>query len=108
MGTMSGWLVIFLMALATYLLRYLPIAVLSQVRLPGWLSRWLELAPVTILAAMLAPTLFMPDGRLDISLTNASLWAAIPTGLVAWRTRSIVPTIVVGMIASAFLQFMSP
>ena len=43
-------------------------------------------------------------GRIGMSLSNASFWAAIPAALVAWRTRNIMLTILVGMAASAVIQ----
>ncbi len=104
MGTTETWGLILGMALVTYLIRYLPLAYLSRVQIPAWLTRWLGLATTAILAAMLAPTVLILRDRIDLSTSNASFWAAIPAALVAWRTRNMVLTIVVGMAASAVIQ----
>ena len=104
---METWLVILGMALITYILRYLPMASLGHVRLPDWFVTWLELIPVAVLAAMLGPTLITPQGKPDFSVSNVHLWAAIPTALVAWRTRSVTSTIIVGMAAAALLQYLT-
>ena len=104
MGTTETWGLILGMALVTYLIRYLPLAYLSQAEIPSWFTRWLELATAAILAAMLAPTVLIAKDRIDLSLSNASFWAAIPAALVAWRTRNIMLTILVGMAASAVIQ----
>ena len=104
MGTTETWGLILGMVLVTYLIRYLPLAYLSQAEIPSWFTRWLELATTAILAAMLAPALLIVNDRIDLSLNNASFWAAIPAALVAWRTRNIMLTIVVGMATSAIIQ----
>ena len=104
MGTTETWGLILGMALVTYLIRYLPLALLSHTELPPWFARWLELSTAAILAAMLAPTVLIVKDRIDLSLNNASFWAAIPAALVAWRTRNIMLTILVGMVVSAIIQ----
>ena len=101
------WTLILGMALVTYLLGYLPLVLWRRVEISPWLRSWLEMAPAAILAAMLAPTVFVAEGRLNLSLHNPNLLAALPTALVAWRTRNIVLTILVGMAASGLIQQMT-
>jgi len=91
------------LAAGTYLLRIVPLAVLTRVPFPGWLERWLRLVPGAVLAASLAQSLLVSDGRVDLSLENLSLLAAAPAFLVAWRTRSIILTMLTGMAAYALL-----
>jgi branched-subunit amino acid transport protein len=97
-------LTILALALGTYLLRVLPITLLSRATLPAWLHDWLALVPGAVLAASLAQTLFVPDGRFDLSWHNLYLLAAAPTVLVAWRTRNVLLTMLSGMAAFALLQ----
>ena len=104
MGTTETWGLILVMALVTYLIRYVPLALLRRAEVPPWFARWLELASLAILAAMLAPTVLLVRGRFELSLSNTNFWAAIPAALVAWRTRNIMYTILVGMAASAVIQ----
>jgi len=98
------WILILGMALVTYLLRYLPLVCLRHVEIPAWFRRWLELAPAAILAAMLAPTVFIAEERIDLSFDNINVWAALPAALIAWRTRNIMLTMLAGMAASALIQ----
>jgi branched-subunit amino acid transport protein len=88
----------------TFLLRIVPLAVLTRVSFPGWLERWLRLVPGAVLAASLAQTLLVREGTIDISVTNLSLLAAAPAFAIAWRTRSVVLTMLTGMAAYALLQ----
>jgi branched-subunit amino acid transport protein len=97
-------LMILALAAGTYLLRLLPITLLSGTRLPDWLHDWLSLVPGAVLAASLAQTLFVPDGQFDFSWRNIYLLAAVPAVLVAWRSRNVLLTMLSGMAAFAVLQ----
>ncbi|GFN22032.1 AzlD domain-containing protein [Thermanaeromonas sp. C210] len=97
------WLVIIGMALVTYLPRMLPLVLLSRVRLPDIFLRWLGYIPAAVLAALLAPALFLPEGKLALA-GNPYLLAAIPTSLVALKTHSIALTILSGMLAMIVFQ----
>ncbi|MBE3581440.1 MAG: AzlD domain-containing protein [Thermoanaerobacteraceae bacterium] len=97
------WLVIIGMALVTYLPRMLPLVLLSRVRLPDIFLRWLGYIPAAVLAALLAPALFLPEGKFAL-VGNPYLLAAIPAGLVAVKTRSIALTILSGMLAMIVFQ----
>jgi branched-subunit amino acid transport protein len=46
---------------------------------------------------MLLPSLVVVDSSLDFSGSNIFLWAAIPTFLVAKKTRSLFGSVIVGM-----------
>ncbi|MFO7878209.1 MAG: AzlD domain-containing protein [Desulfovermiculus sp.] len=85
------------MMLVTYGPRLLPITFLSSRALAPWLVKWLQLIPSAVLAAMLLPALLVSDQRLDISVDNVFLWAALPTFIVAKWVGSFVGAIVAGM-----------
>ncbi|PLX78531.1 MAG: AzlD domain-containing protein [Desulfuromonas sp.] len=96
--TFENYLLLLLgMGSVTYLPRLLPLLFLSQRELPRWLVDWLELIPVAILAALLAPSLVIEgdSGRLDLLRTE--FWIAIPTLLFAWKTRSLGGSVLLGM-----------
>lgn len=98
-------LAIFLgMALVTYLPRMAPLVVLSRFRLPPLLLRWLAFVPVSVLAALLAKELFVNSGRLEVSLTHPHLLAAVPAFVVAARTRSLMGTVIAGIVAMALIR----
>ncbi|SMB94937.1 Branched-chain amino acid transport protein [Thermanaeromonas toyohensis ToBE] len=97
-------LVILGMALVTYLPRMLPLVLLSRTQLPNIFLRWLSYIPAAVLAALLAPALFLPEGKFAL-VGNPYLLAAIPTSLIAIRTRSIALTILCGMAAMVLLNY---
>ena len=85
------------MMAVTYLPRALPVLALARRSLPEAIIRWLGFIPVAVLSAMLLPSLIVTEKGLDFSAQNIFLWAAIPTFLVCWKTRSFVGAIVTGM-----------
>ena len=93
-------------ALVTVVPRILPLALLSRINLPDRAVRWLGHVPVAVLAALLAQSVLLADGQLDLSLGNFSLIAIIPTLLVALRTRSLVGTVLTGVASMAILRLL--
>jgi len=89
------------MGAVTYLPRLLPLWLFSSRDLPPLVVAWLRYVPAAVLAAMLLPSLVMPEGRFDVGLENLFLWAAIPVFAIAWRTRSLFPPVIVGMVLVA-------
>ncbi|HHV61230.1 MAG TPA: AzlD domain-containing protein [Firmicutes bacterium] len=90
----------------TYASRVLPLMILSKLKMPEWLLNWLGFVPVAVLAALLAPAILMPGGRdhLCLSASNKYLIASIPTLLAAFRTKSLVFPISVGIGVMALLE----
>lgn len=98
------------MAMVTYIPRVVPLLLLSSRELNPTLMRWLEMIPPAVLAALLAPGLFLQSGPDDtrvifFSLENVFLLAAIPTFIAGWLTRSFFGTVAVGMAAVAALRY---
>jgi branched-subunit amino acid transport protein len=89
------------MGLVTYLPRLMPVLVLSSRSLPAVVVDWLRYVPPAVLAALLLPSLLLKEGSLGISINNLFLMAAIPTFIVAWKTRSLFASVVTGMVLVA-------
>ena len=66
--------------------------------MPVWLSRALRFVPAAALAALVFPALTHPAGQLDITLNNFRLLAGLGGAIVAWRTKNVLLTILVGMV----------
>ncbi|MDO6387172.1 MULTISPECIES: AzlD domain-containing protein [unclassified Uliginosibacterium] len=54
--------------------------------------------PPAVLAALIAPEIFVSKGVLLSDPANPRLWAALAAALVAWKTRSVLATIAVGLL----------
>ena len=90
------------MALVTYLPRLLPMLLLTRHRRSGstmspLVTSWLRHVPPAVLAAMLLPLLLAPDRHAEFTPGNLYLWAAVPTLLAAWKTRSLIGSVIVGV-----------
>ncbi len=86
------------MALVTFAVRYPVLALVGNIPLPERVFQALRYVPPAVLAAIIVPALLMPDGdRLFIAADNARLIAGLAAALVAWRTKNLLITIVVGM-----------
>jgi branched-subunit amino acid transport protein len=93
------------MLLVTYLPRVLPVWFFSERPLPPLVVTWLRYVPVAVLSAMLLPSLLLVEERVSIAPDNLFLWAAIPTFLIAWKTRSLFAAVLVGMVLVAGVRF---
>ena len=66
---------------------------------PPLVERVLRLVPAAVLSALVAPALVYDAQRLHLSVANEHLVAGLIAALVAWRTRSVPWTLVIGMLA---------
>ncbi len=101
---MSIWLILLLGGLLTFGMRLSFIYLLGRVDVPDGIRRALRFVPPAVLSALILPELLMPSGQLDISFANHRWLAGLIAIVVAWRTRSILLTIVAGMAALLVLQ----
>lgn len=94
MSAFSIWSLFLAIGLGTFTLRFLFIYLLGKIEMPAWLSRALRFVPA---AALVFPALTHPTGQLDLSLMNFRLLAGLGGAVVAWRTKNVLFTILVGM-----------
>ena len=94
------------MALVTYIPRLLPVWLLSSRSLPKIVVAWLRYVPVAVLAAMLFPAIVVQGDQVDLGLSNLFLLTAFPTVLVAWKTRSLFGSVIVGTVIVAVARQM--
>lgn len=92
------------MAAVTYLPRMLPLVLLQKVTFPGFFRRWLRFIPVAVLSALLAPSLLIKEGSISLGVENIAFWAAIPTFVVAFFTRSMLVTVAAGIVIFVGMQ----
>ena len=104
---MRLWLIFLTAGLLTYAMRLSFILLWGKINVPVWLQRALRFVPPAVLTAIFFPELFMPGGTFNLMPTNARLIAGTLAALVAWRTRNIVLTILVGMGALLLIQYIS-
>jgi len=93
----SIWLTIVTVGMLTYLTRLSFIMILSHWQTPLIIQRALRFVPVAVLAAIILPELIFQNDTIIISMENPRLLAGIIAILVAWKTKNIAWTVLVGM-----------
>jgi len=97
------WLVILVSGAGTYAMRASFLAVAHRMAtVPPGITRILRQIAPAALAAIILPSLVRPEGHLD--LLQPQLLAGAVAALVAWRTRNVGVTLLVGMGLLAGLQ----
>lgn len=85
------------MGIVTYVPRLIPILFLSQRELPQWMLEWLDYIPAAILSALIFPAILTSGEPRIFDVTRPELLVAIPTFIVAAKTRSLAGTVIFGM-----------
>lgn len=102
------WLLIAGVTFGTFVLRLSFLHLFAQLEEVPPVERVLRFVPAAVLAALVVPALVYVDGDLTLAVSNERLWAGLLAGGAAWITRSVVVTLVVGMLALWTLQSMLP
>lgn len=98
------WTIIIGMAVANYVLRFLPIAVVSRLELPAPVMRWLSFVPSSVMGSLVALEVLRPGGVWSNPATSPYFLAALPTVAVYWRSRSFMGATVAGMLSFVALR----
>lgn len=92
-------------AVVTFIPRVLPFIILSRLDLPEWVLKWLEYVPIAVMAALLAQEVLIYENELSFSFQNLKLLAIVPTFITAIITRSLIGTVLVGILSMLILQY---
>ncbi len=94
---MSGWLVVIIAGIGTYLIRASFVLALGGRTVPAIVRKALRYVPPAVLAALAIPPVIAPGGELGVIPPSPELIAGLAAGLVAWRTKNLAAAIVVGI-----------
>lgn len=89
-------------AIVTMIPRVLPLVLLSRIKIPEWGMRWLNFVPIAVMSALVGQELFVPGGKLSF---GPELIAALPTLAVAAFTRSLLGTVLTGIVSMMLLRY---
>ena len=89
------WMIIVIMGVGTYLIRFSFLGLFGNRELPEWALRHLRYTPVAVLPGLVAPLVLARDasGQMDPSL----ILAAIATAGVGWWRKGMFPGIIAGI-----------
>lgn len=106
---MNELLLILGMGLVTFAVRYPVLVLVSKIPLPDRVFRALRYVPPAVLAAIIAPAVLMPDEKtISLSPSNSYLIAGIIAGIIAWRSKSLLLTILLGMVVFLIWRVLFP
>jgi len=103
---MTEWMLIAGMVFLTFGPRYLPFSLAGKVVLPPLILRALNYVPIAVLSAIAAQTTLVRDQKIDMTLDNPYLIAAVAACMVAYYTRHLFLTIALGMVTFALVKWL--
>ncbi len=86
-----------IIAVGTFLLRLSFIHLFGKMDVPPLLENALRFVPASALSALVLPALLYQDQALNLSLSNARLISGLAALIIAWKTESLLLTVVTGM-----------
>lgn len=103
--TQHFWLIVlsFFVAFAP---RWIPIKIFTRRKIPEWFNEWMKFIPVSLFTALVVKDLFITATyQLDPMSHLPELISAVLVGLIAYYTRSMAMSVILGLI-SVFLLAM--
>ena len=94
---MNIWLLIGLMALVTFSIRYALYARANAISLPPKLERALKFSAPCVLTAIWVPAVLMPKGELDPTFSNPYLVGGLVAIIIGLWKKNTLLTIAVSM-----------
>ncbi len=99
---MNEFILVLGMMLVTFGVRYPVLAVVGRLNLPPAVLRALQYVPAAVLTAIIVPAVLIQEGTVNFSPQNAALVGAIIATGIAWYTKSLLWTILIGMAVFLF------
>ncbi len=106
MNDLNTWLVIVGLTLVTIVTRSFFLVLGDRVPLPPRVQHALRYAPACALVALIAPEVLLVKGALAFDLGNIKLLSAVAAGATMLVTRSMIITMVAGMVVFTGLRFL--
>ncbi len=87
------------MTAMVFLSRYLFLEPRLPIKLNAQMQRLLSYSSPAVLTAIWAPIVFLPEKELWIAPNNPYLIGAILAAVIAWKTKNVLLTTIISMIA---------
>ena len=105
MTSFETWVVIIGLTAITYSTRGFFLLMGTRVELSPTIQKSLRYAPAAALVAVIVPEIFFPPGSAEMELNNPQLWGGIASILGFLATKSMVFTIISGMVVYTGARF---
>jgi branched-subunit amino acid transport protein len=67
-------------------------------------NRWIVYIPIAVFTTIIVPSLLAPNGALELSVQNEYLIAGIVTLLIAYKTKNLAGTVIIGILIIILLR----
>ena len=108
MNGIDVWLTIIFCGLVTIAVRASFIVLSAETQVPNWLHCGLKYVAAAVLPALIAPDVLFRDLQTDDVLNVYRIIAAMLAGLVAYKTKSTLATLITGMTVLLLLKWGAP
>lgn len=98
------WAVIIGMGLTNFILRYVPMAALSRIKLPAPIMRWLSYVPISVMGALFAKEVLLPSTKYDPMFANPGIYGAIISMVTFKLTKSFMGATLAGIVSFVGLR----
>ena len=99
MSSFEIWGVILGLTLITFITRGFFLLVGERMELSETLQNALRYAPAAALVAIIAPEMFFTEGSSHMDITSPYFWGGVCSIIAFWLTRSMLLTIILGILA---------
>ena len=97
------------MALVTFLIRYPVLALVRKIDMPKRIFGALRYVAPSVLAAIVVPVVLLPNDKpIQHPADAIPLVATLAAALVMWRSKSLLATVIVGIVAFLILRAALP
>jgi len=103
---MNIWVLIISVSLLSFLLKGSFLIFGSKLTLPASFDRIFRYIPAAVLSALVGPAFVKNDGVVDYSFSNPYLIAGLIAIVIAFRTKSILATLITGMVSLWLLRWL--
>lgn len=102
---MNYLILIILSMVVAYIPRFLPLRIFSTRKIPEWFNEWMKYVPVSLFTALVVKDVFIDTTNYTfVGLEHvAKLLASVIVIVIAYRSRSMGLSVVIGLVAVAIL-----
>ncbi|WP_312096010.1 AzlD domain-containing protein [Niallia sp.] len=106
MSNSSFFLLLIGCTLVTFIPRIIPFLVVRNFTISKPVEKWLSFLPVCIFTGLIVESLLKTDGGSSIGINWEALLATIPTILVAFLSKSLLTTVLFGVVCMAVVRLL--
>jgi len=93
-------------AALTFFTRFAFAVILKKDKISEKWSKWMVYVPIAVFTTIIVPALVAPKEEIDFSIQNEYLIAGIVALLIAYKTKNLAGTVILGISIILLLRFL--